>query len=228
MKIAIMQPGYLPWLGFFELMVRADLFVFLDDVQYTVRDWRNRNRIRTDDGWQWLSVPVLHKGYRGQLIKDVMINKTVAWQKKHLNSMKFNYQSSKYFKQYYPAIRDILLNDWETLADLNIVLTNKLVMILGIDIVCSRSSELKITSTAKSQRILDICQHFGATELYDSKAAEKFLDIQIFVDEGIKVDFQQYNHPVYNQSYSPFISHMSLIDLLFNHGPDSLEIIRKG
>lgn len=103
MKIAIMQPGYLPWLGFFELMYNCDIFVLLDDVQYTKKDWRSRNRIRTKGGWIWLTVPVFTKNKRFQFINEVKINYFEDWGRKHLESIKINYSRTRYFNIYFPS-----------------------------------------------------------------------------------------------------------------------------
>ncbi|MFH2136970.1 MAG: WbqC family protein [Candidatus Omnitrophota bacterium] len=226
-KIAIMQPGYLPWLGFFELMLRCDLFVFLDDVQYTVRDWRNRNKIRTKQGWQWLSVPVLHKGRRQQLIKDVQINDALPWKNKHLKAMEINYRKSRFFPDYFPGIEKIFAMDLPGLCDLNIELIVFLKECLKIDTPGIRSSSLTLKA-GKNERIIDICQQLNAGELYDSQAASEFLEGALFAKKGIKIEFQKYNHPEYKQLYPPFIPYLSVIDLLFNYGPQSRKIISFG
>ncbi len=227
MRIAIMQPGYLPWLGFFELMFNADLFVFLDDVQYTTRDWRNRNRIRTHQGWQWLTVPVLNNGKKGQMIKDVQINNTVDWRKKHLKALIINYRKAKFFGNYFSDIEKIFCKDRTNLCNFISELILYLKEKLGIATPCIRSSEFNIKST-KSKRIVEICKVLTANELYDSKAAADFLDLSLFEKEHIKVGFQDYKHPIYKQVYKPFVPYMSVIDLLFNCGEESLEIITGG
>lgn len=223
-RIAIMQPGYLPWLGFFELMHNCDIFVFLDDVQYTKRDWRNRNRIRTPEGWQWLTVPVLHKHRHTQLLKDVTINNDLNWKKQHLNALRFNYQKAEFFDLYFTDLRTVYSGDLKNLCELNISLIEFLRKRLGINTPQLRSSQLNI-KTAKSQRVLDICKALGAKELYDSKGAAAFLETEMFKNEGITVEFQEYIHPVYPQVVSPFISHLCTLDLLFNCGDKSLEIL---
>lgn len=223
-RIAIMQPGYLPWLGFFELMHNCDLFVFLDDVQYTKKDWRNRNRIRIKEGWMWLSVPVLYKNKSGQLIKDVKINNQQRWKKKHLNAIRFNYHKTKYFKNYFSEISDLYENDWTYLCLLDTSFITYLKGKLNITTPGIFSSSLNIKNK-KSKKILEICKLLEAGELYDSKAAANFLEVSLFQSEGIKVKFQDYSHPVYNQVFNPFIPYMSVIDLLFNCGPDSLNVI---
>ncbi len=225
MKIAIMQPGYLPWLGFFELMINCDHFVFLDDVQYNKKFWRNRNKIRTARGWMWLTVPVLHKGRREQLIKDVRINTTEPWQKKHLHALEINYARSEFFNAYIPFFRDLYKRKWGSLFDLD----NEIILFLrrefGIATPVARSSSLGIIDATGNERILEICKKLKATVLYDSAGAQPFIDTALFADNGIKVIFQEYKHPVYQQAYQPFLPQMSAIDLLFNEGSRSREVI---
>ena len=223
---AIMQPGYFPWLGFFELMNRSDIFVFLDDVQYTRRDWRNRNRIRCRDGWQWLTVPVFSKGKRSQYIMDVKIKDGSIWAKKHCSAFKINYQKSEFFDYYYPDVEKILFKDWVNLADLCIETILFLKNAFGITTPCIRSSSLNIKSK-KNNRIFDICRKLKAGKIYDSKAAKNFLETDRFLQGHIAVEFQDYIHPEYKQVYAPFIPYMSALDLLFNHGENSLNVILK-
>jgi len=226
-RVAIMQPGYLPWLGFFELMLQVDILVFLDDVQYTVRDWRNRNKIRTKQGWQWLSVPVLHRGRREQLIKDVQINDGMSWKKKHLRALEINYHKACFFSDYFSGIEKIFAMNLHRLCDLNIELILFLKSCLKIDTSVLRASSLRVKS-GKNERIIDICEQLNAGKLYDSQAASGFIDVSLFEKKGIKVEFQKYNHPKYRQLYTSFIPYLSVIDLLFNYGPQSREIISSG
>ena len=223
-RIAIMQPGYLPWLGFFEMMHRCDLFVFLDDVQYTRKDWRNRNKIRTKEGWIFLSVPVFTKNKRFQLINEAQIDNEETWKKKHLHSLEINYRKTAYFEEYFPELREIYGKDWNYLADLDIEITAWLSKKFGIATPWIRSSVLKTTGK-KEEKIINICKAVGAEVLYDTKAASEILDLKIIQDAGIKIEFQDYLHPTYRQICEPFIPYMSAIDLLFQHGPESLEIL---
>ncbi|MCG2712339.1 MAG: WbqC family protein [Candidatus Omnitrophica bacterium] len=223
-RIAIMQPGYLPWLGFFELMYNCDLFVFLDDVQYTKRDWRNRNRIRTHNGWQWLTVPAFNRNKREQLLKNVQINNQINWQKQHFNALRINYRKSKFFDSFSLELESIYFKSWDNLLELNIELILYLAKMFSIETPYIFSSSLNIKNT-KSERILEICKLLNANELYDSKAASNFLDLSLFEKEKITVKFQDYRHPVYEQVYKPFIAYLSAIDLLFNCGAESLKII---
>jgi len=224
MIASIMQPGYLPWLGFFELIYSCDLFVLLDDVQYTKKDWRSRNRIRTKDGWIWLSVPVLTRNKQSQLINEVKINSSINWRRKHLKAIEINYNKAKYFNDYFPYFENLYTIDWEYLLDLDIEIINWVVKVLNIKTPIIKSSGLN-TEGKKEDKIINICKKLNATELYDSKAAQNILKLDKFSENGIRVKFQDYRHPVYIQEYKPFLPFMSVIDLLFQYGPKSLNIL---
>lgn len=224
MRIAIMQPGYLPWLGFFELMHNCDLFVLFDDVQYTKKDWRSRNRIRTKDGWMWLSVPVLTKGKQSQLINEARIDNSFNWRSKHLNSIEINYHKSKFFNEYFPRLKKILSFDWEYLVDLDMELIKWLSGEISIQKEIIKSSGLKAVGR-REDKIIAVCKALKADELYDSMASSGFLDAGEFQAQGIKLIFQDYAHPVYSQLHSPFMPFMSSVDLLFNHGKESAGIL---
>ncbi len=224
MTVSIMQPGYLPWLGFFELIYNCDLFVLLDDVQYTKKDWRSRNRIRTKGGWIWLSVPVLTKNKQSQLINAVKVNSSINWRRKHLKAIEINYNKTKYFNDYFPYFEKLYTRDWEYLLDLDIEIINWAVKALNIKTPIIKSSGLN-TEGKKEDKIINICKKLNATELYDSHAAQGILELDKFSENGIKVKFQDYRHPVYRQVYEPFMPFMSVIDLLFQYGPKSLDIL---
>jgi len=219
-----MQPGYLPWLGFFELMYNCQKFVLLDDVQYTKKDWRSRNKIRTKDGWAWLTVPVISKHYRLQTIKEAKIDNTSNWRLKHLKSFEINYNKAAYFNRYFPLLKEIYNRRWNFLVDLDTEIIMLFAKQLGIMTPVTHSSLLH-TKGGREERIIDICAKMGARELYDSKAAGSILDLQDFIEAGIDIKFQDYSHPEYKQVYQPFIAYMSIVDLLFNCGSDSLAIL---
>lgn len=224
MRIAIMQPGYLPWLGFFEMMHKCELFVIFDDVQYTKKDWRSRNKIRTKEGWMWLSVPVQTKNKRFQMINEAKIDYSYGWQHKHLKAIEINYQKAHYFSKYFPCLRHIIGFKWQRILDLDIELIKWMAWEIGIKREMVMSSSFK-TSGKLEDKIISLCQSIGAEELYDTKASSTFLDIMKFDQHGIKIDFQDYKHPVYEQVYCPFLPYMSALDILFNQGARSTDII---
>ena len=219
-----MQPGYLPWLGFFELMYNCDLFVLLDDVQYTKKDWRNRNRIRTREGWIWLTVPVLTKDKQNQLINEAKINSSTDWRRKHLRTIEINYYKAKYFNNYFPYFEKLYASDWGYLVDLDAEIISWIAKALDIKTTILESSVLNIEGK-REDKIINICKKLGAEEFYDSKAAQNILDLEKFWENDITVKFQNYPHPIYKQIYEPFIPYMSVIDLLFQYGPESLNIL---
>jgi hypothetical protein len=161
MIISVHQPQYIPWLGYFDKISRSDRFVFLDNVQYKEREFQNRNKIRTKDGSIWLTVPVISKGEGRQNIRDVVIDNEIAWQRKHLGSLRSAYSKAAFFDKYYQYFETILAKDWGNLNDLNIEIIKFVLNELSISTPITFESELKI-DTMSSQRIVDICKKLGA------------------------------------------------------------------
>jgi hypothetical protein len=225
MVIGILQPGYLPWLGFFEQMHRSDIFVLYDDVQYDKEGWRNRNRIKTPNGIQWLTVPVLLKSSEKPLILDVSINNKTNWRKKHLASIRQNYSKAPFFKEFIGVFEETYERDWECLLDIDMHFIRVLAECLGLGhkkIV--RSSKLDIQG-GRIERLIKICEIFGADVFYEGASGKNYIDEGDFLARGIKIEFQNFNHPEYRQLYGDFTPNLSVIDLLFNHGAESLGII---
>jgi hypothetical protein len=225
MIIGILQPGYLPWLGFFEQMHRSDVFVIYDDVQYDKEGWRNRNRIKTANGIQWLTVPVHVKLTEHPLIVGTKIDNTVNWRKKHLASMKQNYAKAPFFKGYIHIFEHAYSKEWEYLVDLDIYFIAKLAECLGMgnkNIIRSSTLDLK---GDRIGRLINLCKLFGADTFYEGASGKNYIDENEFLSHGIKVEFQNYQHPIYNQLYGDFIPYLSVVDLLFNHGTESLKIL---
>ncbi len=224
--VGILQPGYLPWLGFFEQVYRCDVFVIYDDVQFDKGGWRNRNRIKTPGGPQWLTVPVLTKGKKFPLIKDVQINGSIPWQKKHIKSIKQNYSKAPFFDDYGLELIRIIDRPWKYLLDLDMELIYWLLNVLGIKTEMVLSSELQVEGK-RVDRLIGIIKKVGGRVFYEGAAGKSYINTDLFEQEGISVVFQDYKHPVYPQLYGDFVSHLSVIDLLFNCGPGSLDIIIK-
>ena len=226
--ISIMQPNYLPWLGYFEIIDRSEIFVFFDDVQFIKKDWDHRNRIKTNESAFWLTVPVLSKGKRFQKINEVKINNQINWKHKHLKNIESFYSKSKYYQQYISFFRKIYEKNWSALNYLNIETTIDIMKILNIESNCYLSSEMELISTENNDRIIEICKKLNCTELYNSQGAKKIINSEKINNAGINIIFQDYKHPLYNQLHGTFTSHLSIVDLLFNEGPKSLDIIRSG
>lgn len=218
------QPVYLPWLGLFHKIALAETFVYFDQVQYLPKDWMNRNKIRTKSGSIWLTVPVLRKGYRDLKTSEIEINNSIDWQKKHLRSISLNYKKSPYFENYIPFFEDVYSRKWKFLGELNEYMLKWFLDELGIKVNFLNANDFKFQGE-KSSLILNMCKELNASTYIFGTLGKDYADVQEFEKNDIGLIFQNYNHPKYSQLYREFISHMSVIDLLFNHGPKSLEII---
>jgi hypothetical protein len=225
MIIAIIQPGFLPWLGYFEQMAVADVFVYLDDVQYTRKDWRNRNRFMSPEGIKMISVPVRKGAGRKMLIKDARINYDHPWQKETVERIRQWYGQSRYFNDIFLPLEEIIWQDFEFLVDLNCALNNAVMSFLKISVPTFISSDIPNKSNDKNHKIIDICRHHNADVLYDGQAARAFIDQALFEENGIRVIFQNYQHTSYPQMGGEFVSHLSVLDLLMNCGPESRDIL---
>jgi hypothetical protein len=214
---SILQPGYLPWLGYFEQMERADVFVHMDDVPFTRKDWRSRNRIRLHDKAHWLSVPVL-KQPLGTSIRDMRIDYSQNWVHKHRSAIASAYRKAPHFQLIAEAVFPILDDREDFLIDLDVRLAMKLRECFQIKTPCVFASSLNVKSTNKMDRIIQICKAVGATRLYDGQAAKEFIDVEYFAAAGIEVEFQEYQHPVYDQGGNGFIRQLSTIDLIAHCG----------
>ena len=221
----ILQPGYLPWLGFFEQYYRCDVFVIYDDVQYDKDGWRNRNRIKTVTGWQWLTVPVLTSGQNKPLVKDTRINNKTNWPKKNLASIQQNYAKAPYFQDYIDAIQQTYTRKWDFLIDLDMHFIRLLAGWLGLEREVRFASELGGLDAGSTARLVHICQAVGADIFYEGAAGKNYLDEAQFEQHGIRLEYQQYDHPEYTQLHGEFVAYMSVLDLLLNHGPESLTIL---
>ena len=226
MRAVILQPMYLPWMGYFGLMDLADVFVFYDDVQFVERSWQRRNRIKMPNGdWIWLSVPIVKKF--GQKINEVRINNETDWSEKHWKSIKHAYNKAPYFKEYESLFRDLYAMSWEYLVDLNICLIKEISKLLKINIKFVLSSELNV-SGKKTERLINVLTKLGADEYISGPAAKEYIQPIEFKKSGIRLYWFEFNHPVYPQLHGDFIPYLSVIDLLFNTGPEAMEYIRKG
>lgn len=226
MIIGILQPGYLPWAGFFEQLYKSDVFVIYDDVQYDKNGWRNRNRIKTAQGIQWLTVPVTLKFQ--DLVKDVRIDSRTNWQKKHLSSLKMSYAKTPYMKDYIYLFEEAYERKWEFLIDLDMFLIEKLLNILGISgKKILKSSEMNVGGD-RIERLINICKICDGNIFYEGAAGSNYINVEDFAKHDIKVVFQNYKHPVYSQPHGEFIPYMSIVDLLFNCGPASLDTLISG
>lgn len=225
--IAVLQPGYLPWLGFFEQMYRCDLFVYYDDVQYDKHGWRNRNRVRSANGPLWLTVPVRHKGLNKPLIREIEIDSANPWARKQIASIEQCYAKAPFARDYLPELRELLSRPWRWLIDLDLTLIEQMCRWLGLERQTCLASELGIPGE-RSERLLEICRRFEADRYLSGNAAQTYLDVDLFARHGVTVAWQNYHHPVYPQIHGEFIPYLSTLDLLLNAGPESLDILAAG
>jgi hypothetical protein len=216
----VLQPGYLPWLGFFDQLQRADIFVYYDDVQYDKHGWRNRNRIKTQSGPLWLTVPVRHGGIGFPRILDVEIDARRPWARKHLSSIRQAYARAPYLGRYLPALEELLQRRWERLVDLDIACAALMAEWFGLRRRVERSSALKVGGD-RSERLVNICRNLGASKYVSGAAAQSYLDVPLFERHGIRVEWQQYVHPIYPQLHDEFVPYLSALDLLLNCGNDA-------
>jgi hypothetical protein len=229
-KVAISQPTYLPWAGYFDLIDQVDCFVFLDTVQFEKRSWQQRNRIKTPEGLLFLTVPVIVKGRFEQRIKDVEIE-SAFFVRKHLRSIESNYRRAPHFTQYIEEFAAILeaCSAGTRLADVNIRLVQWLCKAMGIQTPLRRSSEIEAEG-GRGERLLKICRELNANAYLSAlgSAGDLLDDLDKFGAHGIEVSFQNYCHPQYSQLFAPFQPYASAIDLLFNEGERALMILRGG
>ena len=220
---AIIQSNYIPWKGYFHIIRSVDDFVFLDDVQYTPRDWRNRNRIKTSDGPKWLSVPV--HATRGMAIREA---KTAghAWQQKHLTSLRHAYGRCPCFAQYEDFLVDVYeRRQWEYLWELNHYVTGRVCELLGIATTLHTDAEFDAPQ-GKNERLLHILQQLGARRYVTGPAAAAYLDEELFRRHGIEVEYFSYPaYPEYPQLHGAFLHQVSVLDLLFHMGGASPQYI---
>jgi hypothetical protein len=226
-KVAIMQPTYLPWIGYFGLMDSVDIFIHLDSVQFAKRSWQQRNQIKTEKGPTWLTVSVLSKGLRDQKITDVRIDLEKKSLNKQIRTIELAYSKTPYFRAYADGLFAIMALNQGGLSKLNIELIKWLRKILGIQTPLICASELETVGT-KASLLLHLCQQVNGEEYISPPSSEEYLsESSVFKNAGIPIRYFKFNHPKYQQRYGEFISHMSIIDLLFNEGPRSMEIIQK-
>lgn len=226
--VAIMQPTYLPWIGYFDMIDQVDTFVFLDSVQFSPRSWQQRNRIKSPDGEMWLTVPVSSRGDLDKTIRETPIAKQADFPDHHLKTLHHFYTNSPYFDDYFDGLSRIIEGDYDYLGPLNIDLTEWLCEALGIETRFERSSALKVGG-GKVARLLEICEELSADRYLSAEGSKEYIEEDNqFNRSWVDVSYHQYSHPSYDQRFGQFISHLSVVDLLFNEGGQSLNILRQG
>lgn len=226
-KVAILQSNYIPWKGYFDLIAEVDEFILFDDVQYTRRDWRNRNLIKTPSGLKWITVPVKVKGRYDQKIKDTLIDSS-AWKKEHLRVLYQNYKRAVYFDEIYNYIEWIYLREnYIHLSNLNRSLIEFVCNYLNIKTKISCSDNYNIVE-GRSERLLEICKQSGASVYVSGPSARNYLQQMIFNEANITIDWFDYSgYPEYPQLWDGnFMHNVTVLDLLFNCGPNSINYMK--
>jgi len=220
MIIGIHQPNYLPYLGFFDKMMKSDIFVIYDDAQFEKGEFQHRNRIRIYHGWKWLTVPVEKKHIP---INEIMIKNEVAtwkgirWADAHSKDIMDNYKDTPYYSAYEKEIKRIYGKRYDMLVDLNMELIIFLIKAFDIDVEIVYSSELGFTSKS-TERLVEIVETLGGDVYLSGPKGRDYLDVSLFEKKGIRVEFQEFRHPVYKQRYEGFEPNMAAIDALFSVG----------
>jgi hypothetical protein len=224
MRVAICQPNYLPWRGYFDLIRQVDLFVSLDDVQYTKGDWRNRNKIRTDSGVKWITVPVKYSFSGRQNINEVLIDYSRDWRNQHLTLLRMAYGNAPFYDCFYGELCEIITDEFPTICDLNYRLTSWILGKLSIETPIV-SSVMIPSKGKKEERVLEILKSVDASVYLSGPSAKNYLSPTRFLSEGIEVEFINYDYPKYLQVFPGFEGGVSIVDLLFNQGPSSKDLI---
>lgn len=225
-KVAILQSNYIPWKGYFDIIAAVDEFILYDDMQYTRRDWRNRNKIKTPQGLAWLTVPVKAKGNYFQKIKDTELDGT-AWAEKHWKSLAQHYGRAKYFDEIASWLKPLYIdNAYSNISRLNRLFLEKICAYLGIKTQISTSMEYTLVE-GKTERLVDLCLQAGADEYISGPAAREYIVPEMFAQAGIKLTWFDYDgYKPYPQLWGDFTHNVSIVDLLFNCGPHSVNYLR--
>jgi hypothetical protein len=230
-RAAIHQPNFLPWLGYFHKISMVDKFVFFDDVQFPRgKTFGNRVKIKTNNGEAWITVPVLSKGDL-QNFNEILISNTFPWQRKILKTIELSYKKAKHFEKYRESFSAVFLREYEKLSDLNIAMIEYLSEALGLKTTFHLSSEIPSQPGENAEdKILGILKHVGADVYVSGSGAgsRRYIDEERFRSEKIEIVWQKFNSPVYPQLWNgDFLPDLSIIDLLFNCGEESLAILKK-
>lgn len=220
-RIGILQSNYIPWKGYFDLIAAVDEFILYDEMQYTRRDWRNRNKIQTSEGLRWLTVPVISRGKYTQTISKTEINGT-DWATKHWRTLELVYRRAPYFETVADWLAPLYLErDHRMLSRMNQVFLEAICSALGISTKISRSEDYKLI-TGKTDRLADLCFQAGGSTYVSGPAARSYIDETIFAARGLNLEWFSYEgYPAYTQLWEPFEHGVTILDLLFNCGDEA-------
>lgn len=225
-KIAIVQSNYIPWKGYFDLINMVDEFILFDDMQYTRRDWRNRNRIKTRNGPMWLTIPVEVRGKYHQKIRETVVSDP-GWKPRHWDSIVHNYSRAKFFRVYQETFEELYLGSHEQfLSQINFRFLTAICNLLGIKTKLSWSMDYSLVE-GQTERLIGLCKQAGGTEYVSGPAAKAYMNEGLFEQEGIALRYMDYSgYPEYTQLFPPFEHAVSIIDLIFNQGPNATKFMK--
>ena len=224
-KVAILQSNYIPWKGYFDMIAAVDEFILYDDMQYTRRDWRNRNQIKTPQGVQWLTVPVQVKGKYDQKIKATVIDGS-DWAVAHWKALAQNYRRAPYFDEVAAWLKPLYRESYTHISQLNRRFIEAICHFLGIKTVISNSWDYTLLD-GKTERLADLCKQAGGTEYISGPSAKDYVEERIFADMGITLTWFDYTgYPEYTQLWGEFTHGVTILDLLFNCGKDTHRYMR--
>jgi hypothetical protein len=225
-KIVITQSNYIPWKGFFDGIAIADEFVIYDDMQYTRRDWRNRNLIKTPQGLKWLTIPVEVKGKYFQRINETKISDN-NWTLDHLNQIKQNYNKAKCYNEFFPWIEDLYLNcKFDLLTEVNHYFIERINQLLKIETPILRSEQF-VLAEDRTERLLNICIERGATDYYSGPAANAYMNEDLFKSKNVNIHYFDYSgYELYQQLYEPFEHGVTILDLILNEGSEATNYLK--
>ena len=226
LRCAIVQPSYIPWRGYFDLIRRTDVFVFYDDVQYDRRGWRNRNRIKTPAGTQWLTIPVHARGAQTEHIpiNEIRFAET-DWPREPLETLRRSYSRAPHFNDYSDCFELVYASPPPLLADFTIALTIDIASFLDIETRFIRASSLN-ASGRSTERLIDVLRKIGATQYLSGPSAKSYIDEQQFGDAGIALEWMEYAYPEYEQFHPPYDPYVTILDLLFMTGPAATRLLQ--
>ena len=221
-KVAILQSDYIPWKGYFDIIGRVDEFILYDDMQYTRRDWRNRNQIKTANGLQWLTIPVDSKGKFFQKINETEVN-SHDWAEEHWRTIHYNYAHAPYFPELAPWLEDLYKQaaSMTLLSDINYLFLSEICKFLGIKTKMSWSSDY-VLEDGKTERLAGLVQSAGGSYYLSGPAAKDYIVDEVFASRGIELAYMEYEgYPEYPQQYGEFTHQVSILDLIFMTGHDA-------
>ncbi len=224
MILAGQQPRYLPFVGQFYKILKCDKFIIVDHVQYEKKEFHNRNKIRTAQGWMWLTVPVITKGRFHQKMNQVEINNQIPWQKKHWKAIYFSYKNTPFFDKYADFFKDTYEQKWSLLSELDNYLLKKMLKLVNIDTEILLSSDFNFQK-GKNQLLIEMCKATGADTYLSGSQARDYVDEQLFKNANLNHMFSDFEPLPYRQRFKPFIPYLSFMDLMFNHGDKSKELL---